>query len=208
MNRPYILAAVAAFSSLLTMAGTTPAADTYTIDPTHTSIIFSVGHAGLSYTYGMFRTTAGSYVLDEANPAASRFKVVIQAESLFTNDAKRDQHLRGPDFFNVEQFPTIMFETTSCKVTKTPQGEQEYLLTGNLTLHGVTRQIEVPLRMLAKGLGPYKDQRTGFLCQLNLKRTDFNMNKLLENNLVGDAVSITISFEGFIATPNQPATLQ
>jgi polyisoprenoid-binding protein YceI len=65
-------------------------------------------------------------------------------------------------------------------------------------MHGVERQVKIPLRMLAKGLGPYKDQRTGFLCQYDLKRSDFGMTELLKDNLVGDAVSITISFEGYV----------
>ena len=69
-------------------------------------------------------------------------------------------------------------------------------MTGNLTLHGVTRQVTVPLRLLAEGKGPYGDTRSGFLCQTELKRSDYDMTNLLENNLVGDAVSITISFEG------------
>ncbi|MCI0334992.1 MAG: YceI family protein [Planctomycetes bacterium] len=189
---------IATLAATLSLHQPAQAADNYTIDPTHTSIIFSVGHAGLSYTYGMFRTAAGNYSIDKANPANSQFRIVIQAESLFTNDAKRDTHLRGPDFFNVEQFPTIEFQSTACKVSITPEGHVQYLLTGNFTMHGVTRQIDVPLRMLAEGLGPYKDQRTGFLCQLELKRSDFGLKKWLENNLVGDAVSVTISFEGYV----------
>jgi polyisoprenoid-binding protein YceI len=72
---------------------------------------------------------------------------------------------------------------------------------GNLTLHGVTRQVKVPLRLLAEGKGPYGDLRSGFLCQLELKRSDYGMTNLLENDLVGDAVSVTISFEGVKQEP-------
>jgi polyisoprenoid-binding protein YceI len=187
------IALLAAFSP----SGSAQAADTYTIDPTHTSIVFSVGHAGLSYTYGFFRTAAGNYIIDKTNPANSQFQLAIKTESLDTNNAKRDDHLRGPDFFNARQFPTINFVTTSCNKVDTPEGIV-YQLTGDLTMHGVTRQVKVPLRMLAEGLGPYKDRRTGFFCQLDLKRSEFGMDKLLEDNLVGDAVSITISFEGFV----------
>ncbi len=182
----------------LSLTAIAQAVDNYTIDPTHTSIIFSVGHAGLSYTYGMFRKAAGDYSIDEVNQANSQFRIVIQAESLFTNDAKRDTHLRSADFFHVQQFPTIEFQSTACTMTETPETGRVYELTGNFTMHGVTRQIKVPLRMLAKGLGPYKDQRTGFLCQLELKRSEFGLKKWLENDLVGDAVSVTISFEGFL----------
>jgi polyisoprenoid-binding protein YceI len=188
------------------VAAPAPAADNYTIDPSHMSIVFSVGHSGLSYTYGFFRRATGSYVIDRANPGNSRFQLVIEADSLDTNHAKRDEHLRSPDFFNVQQFPTIKFETTRCDYSNTPERGAEFLLTGNLTMHGVTRQVKLPMRMLAEGLGPYKDRRTGFLCQYELKRSDYGMTELLKDNLVGDAVSITISFEGFV--PNSAAAAQ
>jgi polyisoprenoid-binding protein YceI len=197
------IAAATALSIVTLAARHAPAADSYTIDPAHTSIVFSVGHSGLSYTYGFFRRASGSYVIDKANPNNSRFQLVIEADSLDTNHAKRDEHLRGPDFFNVQQFPTIRFESTRCDFSETPERGREFLLTGNLTMHGVTRQVKIPLRMLAEGLGPYKDRRTGFLCQYDLKRSDYGMTELLKDNLVGDAVSITISFEGYI--PNSAA---
>jgi polyisoprenoid-binding protein YceI len=179
------------------------AVDNYTIDPAHMSIVFSVGHSGLSYTYGFFRRASGSYTIDKSNLNNSRFQLTIEADSLDTNHAKRDEHLRSPDFFNVQQFPTIKFESTGCTYSNTPERGHEFLLTGNLTMHGVTRPVKLPLRMLAEGLGPYKDQRTGFLLQYDLKRSDYNMTELLKDNLVGDAVSITISFEGFIPNSAQ-----
>ena len=191
-----LLATIAGRSSL--------AADSYVMDPAHMSIVFSVGHSGLSYTYGFFRKASGSYIIDKTNPGNSRFQLTIDADSLDTNHAKRDEHLRSPDFFNVQQFPTIKFESTACQVSYTREGI-EYMVTGNLTMHGVTREVKVPLRMLAEGLGPYKDRRTGFLCQMALKRSDFGMTELLQNNLVGDAVSITISFEGYIPNSAQAA---
>jgi polyisoprenoid-binding protein YceI len=132
----------------------------------------------------------------------------IDASSLDTNNQERDKHLRSADFFNVQQFPDITFETTRCSASNTQDGII-YQLTGNLTIHGVTKQVSVPLRMLGEGPGPYKDQRTGFLCQIELKRTDFGMSNLLENNLVGDAVGITVSFEGIMQAPGSaPAAAQ
>jgi polyisoprenoid-binding protein YceI len=200
------IASIALLAATFSLSHIAQAADTFTIDPTHTSIVFSVGHAGLSYTYGFFRTAAGNYIIDKTNPANSQFQLVIQAESLDTNNAKRDDHLRGPDFFNTRQFPQIKFVSTACNTMNTPEGVV-FQLTGDLTMHGVTRQVKVPLRMLAEGLGPYKDRRTGFFCQLDLKRSEFGMDKLLEDNLVGDAVSITISFEGFVeGTGTAPRT--
>jgi len=189
------LATVSASVILFLATGAVQAADRYALDPTHTSIIFSVAHWGFSYTYGMFRTASGSYIIDKQNPANSQFQLVIKTNSIFTNDAKRDVHLQNADFFNVQQFPEITFQSTKCSVTTTAEGVI-YQLTGNLTIHGVTRQVSIPLRMLGEGTGPYQDQRTGFLCQIEIKRSDFGMTNLLEKNQVGDAVGITVSFEG------------
>jgi polyisoprenoid-binding protein YceI len=185
----------------LTCLGTAPvaalSADAYTIDPAHTSVVFSVGHTGLSYTYGVFRQAGGSYILDKTNPANCRFEFAIQTESIDTNHAERDKHLRGADFLNTQQFPTITFESTGCALaTNAPAGSVVYNVTGNLTIHGVTRQVMLPLRMLGDGKGPFGDERTGFLCQVELKRSDYGMRNLLE--MVGDAVGVTISFEGIM----------
>ena len=93
----------------------------YKIDPEHTSVIFSAAHTGLSYTYGMFRDVSGQYQLDKANPSNSKFQMVIRADSLDTNNAERDKHLRSPDFFDVQQFPEITFESTRCEFIDTPE---------------------------------------------------------------------------------------
>jgi polyisoprenoid-binding protein YceI len=189
------LALLVSLISLLSIRNGALAAETYAIDPAHTSVVFSVGHTGLSYTYGMFRKAGGSYLLDKANPANCRFAFAIETDSIDTNHAERDKHLRSADFLNTEQFPTITFESASCALaTNAPAGSVVYNVTGNLTIHGVTRQVTLPLRMLGEGKGPFGDQRTGFLCQVEIKRSEYGMRNLLD--MVGDAVGITISFEG------------
>ncbi len=112
-------------------------AETYVIDGAHTSIIFGVSHMGYSFTYGRFNEVRGGYVLDRENPAASQFQLTISAASLDTNQPKRDQHLKSPDFFNVKQFPVISFQSTGVTVEQTEKGEI-YNITGNLSMHGVT----------------------------------------------------------------------
>jgi polyisoprenoid-binding protein YceI len=179
------------------------AADVYTIDPSHTSILFSVSHSGMSFTYGFFRQATGGYLIDKANPANCRFRMTIQADSLDTNHAERDKHLRNADFFNTQLFQTITFESTSCALAETPDNSMVYQVTGNLTIHGVTREVTLPVRMLGEGKGPFGDRRSGFLCQTEVKRSDFGMNKLLD--LVGDAVAVTVSFEGTLKDPAAPA---
>ena len=190
------LAACSSFLALLFISPTGLVADTYKVDPDHTSIVFSVAHTGKSYTYGFFRKAVGQYILDK-NPANCQFQMKIQADSLDTNNAERDTHLRSSDFFDVQQFPDITFVTTRCEAANTPDGGILYKLTGILTIHGVPRQITLNLRMLGEGPGVTgKDYRTGFLCQIELKRSEFGMTSLLQNNMVGDAVGVTVSFEG------------
>jgi len=196
MTRPK-LASWLPVVTLLVISPATFAADFYKIDPEHTSVIFSAAHTGLSYTYGMFRDVSGQYQIDKANPSNSRFQMVIRADSLDTNNAERDKHLRSEDFFNVQQFPEITFDSTRCEFSDTPETGKAFRLLGTLTIHGVQRQVPIILRMFGEGTGANgKDHRTGFHAQLEIKRSDFKMTNLLEKNLVGDAVGITVSFEG------------
>lgn len=188
--------------TLLVISPATFAADFYKIDPEHTSVIFSAAHTGLSYTYGMFRDVSGQYQIDKTNPSNSRFQMVIRADSLDTNNAERDKHLRSEDFFNVQQFPEITFDSNRCEFIDTPETGKAFRLMGKLTIHGVERQVPLILRMFGEGTGANgKDHRTGFHTQLEIKRSDFKMTNLLEKNLVGDAVGITVSFEGIQQAP-------
>jgi polyisoprenoid-binding protein YceI len=161
----------------------------YTVDPTHTSVVFAVSHLGYSYTYGRFNKVAGNFTFDAASPASGQFSIDIDAASLDSNDQKRDQHLRSADFFNVRQFPAIQFRSTGVR-----QGENGVQLSGDFTMHGVTRQITIPLRVLGTGKGPTGDNRIGFLSQFSLKRSDFGMNNMV--GPIGDEVSVIVSFEG------------
>ncbi|MDZ4658582.1 MAG: YceI family protein [Bythopirellula sp.] len=169
-------------------------ADSYALEPSHTSVIFGISHMGLSYTYGRFNQVAGNYVLDEANPAASNFQMTIPTASIDTNDAKRDDHLRGPDFFNAKEFPTITFQSTAVKAEKNDKGETIYQVTGDLNIHGVTRKVTLPLRLLKVGPGMQGEMRSGFLCETRLARSEFGMTNMIPG--IGDDVAITISFEG------------
>lgn len=164
-------------------------AETYTVEQSHTAVIFSISHFGYSFTYGRFNKSAGRFALDKANPAASQFQFSVDVASVDTNDAKRDDHLRGADFFNAAQFPTITFQSSS--VVKTEKG---FDVTGNLTMHGVTKQVTLPLIIMGEGQGPYGKYRSGMNFQLQIKRSDFGMNNMV--GPIGDNVAITASFEG------------
>lgn len=178
-------------------APTARAADVYDLDQTHFSIVFSVSHMNMSYTYGMFRQAQARVVLDHENAANMQFQMAIKADSIDTNNAQRDTHLKGVDFFDVASFPDITFESTS--VVLVPQSDQpgiNYQVTGNLTMHGVTRQLTLPIRLLGEGPSLDGKPHAGFITQTELKRSEFGMTKFLENNTVGDAIAITVSFEG------------
>ena len=112
MTRPKLAAWLASIT-LLFISPAAFAVDYYKIDPEHTSVIFGAAHAGLSFTYGFFRDVSGQYKLDESNPANCGFQLLIRADSLDTNNAERDKHLRSPDFFDVQQFPDITFHLHS-----------------------------------------------------------------------------------------------
>ncbi len=176
-------------------AQTRPAvADDFALDETHTSVIFGISHMGISLTYGRFNKVTGTYTLDAADPAASKFQFSIAAESVDTNNAQRDGHLRSADFLNAAEFPVITF--TSKQVVAKQEGDKPaYDVTGDLTMHGVTKEITLTFVKLGEGAGPQGgDFRTGFLCDTHLLRSDYGMDKHLPG--VGDEVAITISFEG------------
>lgn len=194
LHRLWIPAAVVL---ALLAAPSARAADIYDLDQTHFSIIFSVSHMNMSYTYGMFRVANAQVVLDKENPANSSFTMTIKADSIDTNNQQRDSHLKGPDFFDVASYPDITFTSTTV-VPDTRPGLPgiNFQVTGNLSMHGVTNQVTLPIRILGEGPGLDNKQHAGFLTQTELKRSEFGMTKFIDNNMVGDAIGITVSFEG------------
>jgi polyisoprenoid-binding protein YceI len=178
---------------LLVAGAQSTRADEFDVDNSHTSVIFGVSHLGYSITYGRFNKVSGVFTLDPAGPEASTFQLAIDASSVDTNDAKRDDHLRGPDFFNAGEFPVISFKSTKVTPKKTDAGII-LQVAGDLTMHGQTKPVTLELQKLGEGPGPGGGFRTGFNCQTKLKRSDFGMTGMV--GPIGDEVAITISFEG------------
>jgi polyisoprenoid-binding protein YceI len=171
-------------------AATAHAADTYTVDPVHSSVSFKIAHVGISYIHGRFDDVGGQFVIDKDDPGKSSFALSIKVETVDTNNPKRDEHLRSGDFFNVKQFPTMTFQSTSVKAV--PGG---YDVTGDLTLHGVTKPVTFTLKGGDKTVEfPKGMQRIGFTTTLVIKRSDFDMKAMLD--ALGDEVPIDIGVEG------------
>ena len=173
-------------SLVLAAAPATARADEYAIDGMHTAVTFKISHLGLSWVHGRFNDVSGGFVLDGDRAS---FVVNIKPESVDTGNAKRDEHLRSPDFFNVKQFPALTFKSTAVKPV---QGGYE--VTGDLTLHGAIRPVTFTLLGGRKAEFPKNVQRVGYSTELVLKRSEFGMDKMLE--AIGDEVHIAISFEG------------
>jgi polyisoprenoid-binding protein YceI len=165
-------------------------ADAYKVDPVHSAVVFRIQHAGIGYIWGRFNDPAGTFTLDDADPTKSTFNVEVKAESVDTHNEKRDGHLKSPDFFNAKQFPTITFKSTAVK-----KGDGNTLLvTGDLTLHGVTKSVTVPVELTGKGEFPAGTPRAGIEATFNIKRTDFEMKTMV--GPVGDDVRLVVALEG------------
>jgi len=179
-----LLAAAAMLGGL-----TVCAADRFAVEPAHTGVGFRVSHLGLSWTLGRFNEVSGDFTIDTADPSKSSFNLTIKVDSIDTGNKQRDAHLRAPDFFDDKQFPLITFKSTAVK--KTADG---FEVTGDMTMHGVTKSIAFPLKGGRVAEFPKGTQRTGYSTELTLKRTDFGMKNMTE--FVGDEVYVIVSFEG------------
>jgi polyisoprenoid-binding protein YceI len=183
-----------AVAAALALAAPALAADTYQFDKAHTTVGFQVRHI-FTMLGGKFQDFSGTIQIDRANPESSSVEFTIQAASIFTNEPKRDEHLKSPDFFDVANHPTIIFKSTSVK----PAGNNLYLVTGNLTMRGVTKSITIPVTFLGEGKDPWGNEKIGFQTSTTLNRQDYgiNWNKTLDQGgvLVGDEVKVEVSVE-------------
>ena len=176
---------------------TTPAAwaTTYTIDKNHSSITFKVRHL-FSKVEGAFTDYEGIYEYAPGHPEQWKAAATIQAAGIDTRVSDRDKHLRSKDFFEVETYPTIQFQSTGVSDV-TESGAK---LAGLLTLHGVQKPIALDVQILGEGKDPWGNTRSGFTATTKINRKDFGLtwNKALESGqlLVGEDVDIIVEVEG------------
>ncbi len=168
-----------------------PAAGTYDIDKSHSAVEFVGRHLMLTKVRGRFGDFSGTVTISD-EPLQSRADVVIQAASVDTGDEKRDGHLRGPDFLNVEEFPTLEFHSTRLE----PEGEN-WKLEGDLSIRGVTRPVTLDVDYDGAVVDPWGNQRIGFSARTEIDREDWGLtwNVALETGgvLVGRKVAIDLN---------------
>jgi polyisoprenoid-binding protein YceI len=183
---------------VLALAAATPAAAQQTqvweIDAAHSEVSFRIRHL-VSQVRGSFRDFAVRVETNEANPAASKVSFTIQAASIDTGNADRDKHLRSADFFDVEKFPTITF--VSSKIA--PKGNNRFDVTGTLTMHGVAKEITLPVEFTGTVKDPWGNTKAGFETSTIINRKDFGIvwNRALDTGgfVLGDDVSVNISLQ-------------
>lgn len=156
----------------------------------HAFIQFRIKHLGYSWLYGRFNEFKGDFSYDEKNPDSARVSVTIETNSIDTNHAERDKHLRSKDFFAVNKYPEAKFVSTSYKET----GNGKAILTGNLTLHGVTRPVTINVEQIGAGPDPWGGYRRGFLGTTTLTLKDFGIDYDL--GPASTTAELTLSIEG------------
>ncbi len=178
------------------------------IDATHSQATFSVKHMMISTVRGHFEVLSGKLHIDEDHPDNSWVEAEVDATSINTRDARRDDHLRSPDFFDAEKYPKITFKST--KVT--PTGNNQYRVTGNLTMHGVTKEETFHADYSGQVKDLYGLQRAAFSVKGKINRKDFglNWNVALETGgvLVGEDVNIEIDLAAVQKATVQEAATQ
>lgn len=170
-------------------------AEEYKIDGSHSKAQFSVKHLMVSNVRGEFGKMSGTVVFDEKNPGTTKIDATLDATTINTGVAQRDEHLRGADFFDTAKFPTLTFKSKSAR--KTADG---LAVTGDLTMHGVTKEVVLNVEgPSAEVKDPWGNQRRGATATAKIKRSDFglNWNKAVEAGgvMVGDDIAITIDVE-------------
>lgn len=168
----------------------------YTIDPAHSSAHFSVRHMMISNVKGEFTKLSGRVTYDPDNPKASKVEATIDVNSLHTRDEQRDGHLKSADFFDAAKFPEIKFVSKSVE----PDGHEEYLVKGDMTIHGVTHEVALQVEGPTPEVkDPWGNLRCGAAAMAKINRKDFGLvwNMTLETGgfMVGEEVKINLELE-------------
>ena len=175
--------------------GAFAASEKYTLDPSHSQVVFSYNHLGFSTTYGMFSGFEGEIMFDQDEPANSSVNVSMPVMSMFTGWEKREAHLLSEDFFGAAEGDLVTFSSTGIEVT----GDNAAMITGDLTMNGVTKSVVLDAKLNQTMGHPMKEGKpwAGFDATTTLKRSDFGVGKFAPH--VSDEVEVRISVEAGLA---------
>jgi polyisoprenoid-binding protein YceI len=165
-------------------------AGSWTVDPVHSTVLFKIKHLGTSWAYGRFDDVTGSFTFDADKVENSKVEIAIKTSTIDTNNGQRDEHLRGPDFFDVKQFPSATFKSKS--IAK--KGDHAIAVTGDLAIHGTTKSVTIDMEHIGSSNHPMAGPRTGFYGSISIKRSDFGLN--YGPDVLGEDVELTLSIEG------------
>ncbi|MGE5109033.1 MAG: YceI family protein [Sphingobacteriales bacterium] len=186
-----ILSATIMISSIVSFAQTTK----WGYDASHAKVSFTISHFGISETEGKFTKFDGTVLSDNPDFSDAKIDFTIDVNSINTEDAKRDTHLKSPDFFDVAKYPSITFKSKSFKSV----GKNKYKLTGDFTMHGVNKEITLDVIYKGSVVDPYKNTKAGFKINGVIDRTKFGLvwNGTLAAGelLVGNDVNLDINIE-------------
>lgn len=190
------MAALAIALSSLTAAPAQAQAARYDIDPDHLTVAFLVDHIGYAKVLGLFRSARGSYRFDEASGALSDVRIEVETASVFSNQRKRDEHLKGPDFLNSGEFPRMVFTASSAKRS----GDRDFEIAGQLEVLGKTQPLTLKATWNKSAESPLggigsKPYVMGVSARGSFKRSAYGMNYAVANGWVGDDVELIIEFE-------------
>ncbi|QJQ94044.1 MULTISPECIES: YceI family protein [Halomonadaceae] len=168
-------------------------ADDYVIDTEgqHAFIQFKINHLGFSYIIGNFREFSGEFSYDPEDLEASSVNIEVDVTSLDSNHAERDRHFLSDDFLSADQYPTATFTSTGFE----PEGDDEGILTGELTLHGETREIEMPVKLMGEGEDPWGNYRAGFEGSTTLVLEDYGIDMSNFPEVMHE-LELYVTFEG------------
>ncbi|MDQ2693808.1 MAG: YceI family protein [Pseudomonadota bacterium] len=178
----------------LGVVGAAQAADRFVIDPEHTNIVFWVDHLGYSKMVGQFQEFSGEFVIDQEKPENGSVEITIDTSSVDTDQDKRDEHLRSPDFFNAGEFPEMTFKSTKVESA----GDNAYKVTGDLTLLGTTKPVVLDMTVNKVAPNPLPNSggvlTAGLSGRTTIKRSEFGMTTFTPN--LGDEIDIWLEVEG------------
>ena len=192
MKAPAVRTLGAAFLFTLAAASAHAEPARYELDPEHLTAAILVDHIGYAKVLGLFRAARGSYSFDEATAALSQVRIEVDTQSVFSNYAKRDQHLKSADFLNSAEFPRMVFTAANAKRT----GERSFEIAGQLELLGRSQPLTLSATWNKSGTSPIdKNYIMGVSARGSFKRSAYGMRYGVDNSWVGDEVALIIEFE-------------